>query len=81
MNRNRLIIAYILWTFLGAFGVHRLYLGHIFSGLTLLGCLFLATNVWWAFWLVVVPWYLLDFLLIPRMARPRRVSSQPYQLA
>ena len=36
-NGKSLIVAYVLWFFLGIFGVHRFYLGRVKSGLWMLG--------------------------------------------
>lgn len=69
-----LVIAYLLWFFLGGFGVHRFYLGHTRSGLYMLGlCIvsailsiivigalgYIALGIWW----------LVDAFLIPGLAR------------
>ncbi|NRA86992.1 MAG: TM2 domain-containing protein [Rhizobiales bacterium] len=32
-NKKEVILAYILWFFLGSFGVHRMYMNRTFSGL------------------------------------------------
>ena len=32
MNRRSVIVAYLLWFFLGVFGIHRFYLGRPISG-------------------------------------------------
>lgn len=60
-------VAYLLWFFLGLFGVHRFYLGH-----TGMGCLYLLTGGFFGIgWLV-------DLFLIPSMveeANEKVISS------
>ncbi len=69
-----LVVAYLLWFFLGTFGAHRYYLGRDGSGLTML-LLTLVSLVfgfvpWATFGLVVVAiWSSIDAFLIPGMAR------------
>ena len=73
-SERSLLIAYLLWFFLGGFGVHRFYLGHTKSGLWMLGlCIisavlsviavgalgFIALSIWWV----------VDAFLIPGLAR------------
>jgi TM2 domain-containing membrane protein YozV len=73
-NRKSVLVAYLLWFFLGGFGLHRFYLGRIVSGLAMLliglvsGALtfVLIGYVGLAF---ILLWWLLDALLIPGMAR------------
>ncbi|MBM3548488.1 MAG: TM2 domain-containing protein [Alphaproteobacteria bacterium] len=73
-NKKSVIVAYLLWFFLGMFGMHRFYLGRWFSGLILL----LFTLVAGALYVVLVGmalmaipglWWLIDALLIPGMTR------------
>ena len=73
-NRKSALLGYILWFFLGFFGVHRLYLGRVVSGLAML-------VLWGLSWLthfiligfvgfaVIGLWWLIDALLIPGMTR------------
>ena len=73
-NRKSVLVAYLLWFFLGWFGVHRFYLERIASGLVLavLTLLSMALSfVLIGYVLMVVPgiWFLLDALLIPGMVR------------
>jgi TM2 domain-containing membrane protein YozV len=73
-NKKSVIVAYLLWFFLGMFGVHRFYLGRWISGLILL----LFTLVAGALYVILVGmvlmaipglWWLIDALLIPGMTR------------
>ncbi|WGI20236.1 TM2 domain-containing protein [Amylibacter sp. IMCC11727] len=36
-TEKSMVIAYVIWFFLGQFGVHRMYLGRVRSGLLMLG--------------------------------------------
>jgi TM2 domain-containing membrane protein YozV len=73
-NRKSVGAAYLLWFFLGGFGAHRFYLGHIVSGAIQLVLFVLG---WMTVWIVIgaVPltvvgiWWLVDAFLIPGMAR------------
>ena len=67
-------IAYLLWFFLGWLGVHRFYLGRLFSGVLML----LLSAVSTVLTIVVIGhfglflvgvWWLVDALLIPGMTR------------
>lgn len=64
-----LLVAYILWFFLGAFGVHRMYLDRWFSGLILLGLTIFGSATTWLFGLGLIPlffagiWWMLDAIL------------------
>lgn len=67
--KKELVLAYLLWFFLGSFGVHRLYMGRTFSGL-LMALLHVAS---WALTIVFIGfiglgviglWWLIDAILI-----------------
>lgn len=59
------LVAYLLWFFLGYFGVHRFYLGRPGTAiLQLLLCLIVIGVVWWV----------IDLFLIPRMLEERRAE-------
>jgi TM2 domain-containing membrane protein YozV len=73
-NKKSALIAYLLWFFIPACGVHRLYLGYVGSGLFML----VLHGVSWllAYILIGLPglaivyvWWLIDALLIPGMTR------------
>ena len=60
------LIAYVLWFFLGGFGVHRFYLGRIKTGiaqaLLALSGIFLLVPL-----ITLLIWLLVDIFLIPKM--------------
>lgn len=73
-NKKSLLVAYLLWWFLGLLGAHRLYLGRIASGILML----LVSVVSWVLTFVLVGfigvaliavWWLIDAFLIPGMVR------------
>ena len=73
-NKKSVLLAYLIWFFLGMFGLHRLYLGKITSGLVMLVFSLLS----WALTLVLIGylglvvvglWWLIDALLIPGITR------------
>ncbi len=72
--KKSVLVAYLLWFFLGFFGLHRIYLGHVVSGLLMLALWGIGTAlciVLIGYVILVVPllWWLLDALLIPGLAR------------
>lgn len=73
-NRSSVLVAYIIWFFLGLFGLHRMYLGRWVSGLLMLALHGLS----WLTWYIAIGvvgfallglWWLIDALLIPGMVR------------
>jgi TM2 domain-containing membrane protein YozV len=75
IEKKSLVVAYVLWFFLGYIGAHRFYLGRPFSGLIMLllsGATllltFLSFGILGFMWFVVGLWWLIDILLIPGMA-------------
>ncbi|MCI0183058.1 TM2 domain-containing protein [Sulfoacidibacillus ferrooxidans] len=67
-----MILAYILWFFLGSLGVHRFYLGRVKSGLailllTLLGSATMGIIIGYIFLGMVGIWLFIDLFLIPWM--------------
>lgn len=69
IGRKSVVIALILWFFLGFFGVHRLYLDKIGTGITMA----LLTIIGWstAWILIGIPllvivgiWWVVDFFMI-----------------
>jgi TM2 domain-containing membrane protein YozV len=73
-NRKSALVAYVLWFFLGYFGVHRFYLGRVGSGLAmlLLGLLSGALTVVLIGYIglaIIAIWWLIDAVLIPGMTR------------
>ncbi len=72
--KKSVVVAYLLWFFLGFFGLHRIYLGYVVSGLLMLALWGIGTAlciVLIGYVILVVPflWWLLDALLIPGLAR------------
>lgn len=66
-------LAYVLWFFLGWFGLHRFYLGRVGSGaaqlvLTAVSTVLTFVLVGYAGLAVAGIWWLVDALLIPGMA-------------
>lgn len=73
-GKRSALVAYLLWFFLGYFGVHRFYLGRFASGVvqalvTLVSMPLTFLLVGYVGLAVVGLWWLLDALLIPGMAR------------
>ena len=73
-NKKSVLVAYLLWFFLGMFGVHRLYLGKWISGLLLLLLTAISSALYIIYIgviLMAIPglWWLIDALLIPGMVR------------
>lgn len=69
-NRKSVGITYLLWLVLGAFGVHRFYAGATKSGVAQL---LLALSI--VGWLVLIPWLLLDLVLIPGLVRDENMKT------
>ena len=73
-SKKSALLAYVLWFFLGWFGVHRLYLGRVTSGLLMLvlaGISWLLHFVLVGFlgYLIIIPWWVVDAFLIPGITR------------
>lgn len=78
IEKKSLIVAYVLWFFLGYVGAHRFYLGRPVSGLTMLALsavVFILTLVSFGvlgfLWFLVGLWWLIDALLIPGIVAGR----------
>ena len=78
IEKKSLLVAYLLWAFLGYVGAHRFYLGRPVSGfimLALSGAVLLITFVSFGLlsflWVIVAIWWFIDALLIPGMAASR----------
>lgn len=69
-NKKSGWVAYLLLIFLGFFGLHRMYMGKMFTGITQLLLTLLFS--WWTFSLIPGLWLLLDFILIPFMLRKNK---------
>ena len=73
-NKKSPLIAYILWFFLGALGVHRFYLKRNMSALIILALTILSfilsfVGIGPLVFIVVAIWLFVDIFLIPGMAR------------
>ncbi|MBM7599838.1 TM2 domain-containing membrane protein YozV [Virgibacillus halotolerans] len=77
VTERNVLLAYILWFFLGNLGVHRFYTGRVGTGIVqiLLSVVGWAT-VWlfigWFFLAVLWLWLIVDIFLIPGMCRTPR---------
>jgi TM2 domain-containing membrane protein YozV len=74
INKKSMLLAYVLWWFLGTFGVHRFYLGRIGSGLAMLvtAAVSIALTIVLVGFLgliVLGVWWIIDACLIPGMVR------------
>ncbi|WEJ57709.1 TM2 domain-containing protein [Devosia sp. FJ2-5-3] len=81
IEKKSLLVAYLLWAFLGYVGAHRFYLGRPLSGLLMLalsGIVLLVTLVSFGLlsflWFIVAVWWFIDALLIPGMAASRNTD-------
>ena len=73
-NKKSVGVSYLIWFFLGMFGVHRFYLSTPVAGIlillfSILGFLTLFTGVGAVFLLISGIWCLLDAFLIPGIVR------------
>ncbi len=69
-----MLLAYVLWFFLGSLGIHRFYLGATRSAiiiliLTILSVVLSVVGVGPLLGLVVIIWLIVDIFLIPGMVR------------
>jgi len=78
IEKKSLVVAYVLWFFLGYVGAHRFYLGRPLSGVIMLALsavtlllTLVSFGVLGFLWFVVGLWWLIDVLLIPGMAAGR----------
>lgn len=69
-ERKSVGVAYLLWCLIGGFGAHRFYAGKKGSGVAQLLLLLSVVG-----WLVLVPWLLIDLVLIPGMIRERNLET------
>ncbi len=73
-NASSMLIAYLLWFFLGWLGAHRLYLSRFLSGLFMLALWGIGTAFAWILigYFLLIPWaiwWFIDIFLIPGMVR------------
>lgn len=78
IEKKSLLVAYLLWFFLGYVGAHRFYLGRPLSGFIMFafsGVVLLLSLVSFGLlgflWALVGLWWLIDALLIPGIAAGR----------
>ncbi|KKB09960.1 TM2 domain-containing protein [Devosia chinhatensis] len=85
IEKKSLVVAYVLWAFLGYVGAHRFYLGRPLSGMFMLmlsSITLILTFVSFGFlgflWFIVGLWWLIDALLIPGIAagRNQRIADR-----
>lgn len=67
-RKKSALLAYLLWFFLGFFGLHRFYLGHVVSGLIMLGLTVVGSVLQFILigyipLAIVGVWWLIDALL------------------
>lgn len=79
-NRS-VVLAYILWFFLGALGVHRMYLnktasGFVMAALTIVGWLTAAILIGLVPLLIVFVWWIYDAFMIFFAARRHNQAVQ-----
>jgi len=68
-DSNRLMVTILLWFFVGHFGAHRFYLGHINTAVVMLvlefvGLATLCILVGWLFIAAVAVWWIIDLVQI-----------------
>jgi TM2 domain-containing membrane protein YozV len=77
-DQKSIVIAYLLWFFLGGIGAHRFYLGYNGSGIAMVlllaatlvfGIAAFSSAILYAGLIIWSLWVLLDAFLIPFMAR------------
>lgn len=69
-----IVIAYVLWFFLGSIGIHRFYTGRVGSGIAMMllnvvGWITVWFVVGFVFFFVLGIWLFIDIFLIPGMCR------------
>jgi len=69
-NKKNILVAYLLWFFLGMFGAHRFYLGKTGTAVAILALTigsFLLMLVFIGMFTIIIPsvWVLVDAFLIP----------------
>lgn len=71
-KKKSLLIAYLLWWFLGTLGVHRMYAGRVASGVAMLvlsvvSAVLTIVAVGFLGLVAIVAWWLVDAILLPGM--------------
>ena len=73
-EQKSMLIAYLVWFFLGGLGVHRMYLGKVNTGIILL--LVTVATAWFTSGVPTFIWIIVDAFLIPRMVRAVNSSGE-----
>lgn len=66
-HKKSAVLAYVFWFFLGMFGVHRMYMGKVISGIIQLILTLIFS--WLTFGIIPGLWVIIDAFLIPGMLR------------
>jgi len=69
IGRKSVVVALVLWFFLGGIGAHRMYLGKVGSGivmalLSIFGWLTLGVLIGFLFLFIVFIWWIIDLIVI-----------------
>lgn len=78
-HKKSVLIAYLLWFFLGYLGIHRFYLGKITSGILMimlfaLSSLLTVIGIGFIGLALYGLWWLIDAFLIPSMVTEKNVE-------
>lgn len=77
-DQKSILVAYLLWFFLGGLGAHRFYLGYtnsgiamvlLFAGSLVLGIMTFSWSLLYLGLIIWSIWVLLDAIMIPFLAR------------
>lgn len=73
-QQRNIVIAYVLWFFLGQLGIHRFYCGKTASGifqviLAVIGWATVAIFIGYLFLFILGFWLFIDIFLIPSMCK------------
>ncbi|CAM5186685.1 hypothetical protein OURE66S_01243 [Oligella ureolytica] len=74
IGRKSVVVSLLLWFFLGALGVHRMYLGKVGSGivmalLTIFGWMTMGVLIGFLFLFIVFIWWIFDLIVIIRLVK------------
>ncbi|RIV28611.1 NINE protein [Alicyclobacillaceae bacterium I2511] len=78
MREKSVALAYVLWFFFGYVGVHRMYSGHLATGMAMF-CGALVGGIGFSLWfgqflvLLVGAWWLLDLFLTAGLVESRPI--------
>jgi TM2 domain-containing membrane protein YozV len=77
-RKKSLVVAFLLWWFLGAFGAHRMYTDRVASGvlmmiLTLLSVPLAFIVIGFALMFVVFVWWVIDACLLPGVVQEQNL--------